>query len=175
MAIQIIPAGLMVLMIPFVPETPRFLINHGKPEQAMKNLTKLRKLDADHPYIQVEYREMEAQLLHEQEATQGHGLLAIAKDIFLNASNRRRFFLSIMLFLFHKLTGTDALNYYAPSIFALIGVKGNSTSLLATVNLPYLLDPRIRLEFKFLHHRTQGVYGIVKVVSTLLYVGFLVE
>lgn len=56
------------------------------------------------------------------------------QDIFLDASNRRRFFLAIMLFLFHKFTGTDSLNYYAPSIFKLIGVKGDSNTLLTTVS-----------------------------------------
>lgn len=57
----------MCIMIPFVPETPRFLINHGKSQQALENLTKLRKLDANHPYVQVEYREMQAQVQFEQE------------------------------------------------------------------------------------------------------------
>lgn len=62
-----------------------------------------------------------------------------------------------MLFLFHKLTGTDSLvsliskdlnsrlakltvllhqNYYAPRIFELIGVNKGSSSLLATVRRP---------------------------------------
>lgn len=45
-----------------------------------------------------------------------------------------------MLFLFHKFTGTDSLNYYAPSIFELIGVKGNSNTLLATVSIRYCRD-----------------------------------
>jgi hypothetical protein len=40
-----------------------------------------------------------------------------------------------MLFLFHKLTGTDSLNYYAPRVFELIGVKSGSSSLLTTVCL----------------------------------------
>ena len=35
---------------------------------------------------------------------------------------------------FHKFTGTDSLNYYAPSIFKLIGVKGNSNTLLTTAS-----------------------------------------
>ncbi|KAJ1323329.1 MFS transporter SP family solute carrier family 2 (myo-inositol transporter) member 13 [Microdochium nivale] len=122
----------MCVRIPFLPETPRFLINHGKSKKALENLTKLRMLDANHPYVQIEYREMQAQVQFEQESRQGHGLRAICQDIFLDASNRRRLFLAVMLFLFHKLTGTDALNYYAPSIFPLIGVKGNSTTLLAT-------------------------------------------
>lgn len=42
--------------------------------------------------------------------------------------------------------------YYAPEIFALIGVSGGSSSLLTT-----------------------GIYGVVKTVTTIFYVGFLVD
>jgi hypothetical protein len=56
-----------------------------------------------------------------------------------------------MLFLFHKLTGTDSLNYFAPRIFQMIGV-GDGQSLLTT-----------------------GVYGLVKFVTTIYYVAYLVE
>ncbi|KAF2164290.1 hypothetical protein M409DRAFT_25170 [Zasmidium cellare ATCC 36951] len=152
MGIQLIPGALMCLMIPFVPETPRYLINQGKTEKGLKNLTKLRKLPAHHPYVQTEYSEIEAQTKFEQEARSGHSYLVIIRDVFTNKSNFQRFFLAVMLFLFHKFTGTDSLNYYAPSIFELIGVKGGSNTLLTT-----------------------GVYGIVKVVTTILYVGYLVD
>ena len=50
------------------------------------------------------------------------------------------------------MTGTNAINYYAPSIFASVGLNGTSTTLLAT-----------------------GVYGIVKVVTTLVYVFIIVD
>ncbi|KAM0713454.1 hypothetical protein Q7P37_010416 [Cladosporium fusiforme] len=152
MGIQLIPGGLMCIMIPLVPETPRFLINHGKSEQGLKNLTKLRKLPADHPYVQTEYQEVQAQFRQEQEAHSGHSYWVILQDVFTNKSNFQRFFLAVMLFLFHKFTGTDSLNYYAPRIFELIGVKGGSSSLLTT-----------------------GVYGVVKVVTTIFYVAFLVD
>lgn len=68
MGIQLIPGALMCMMIPFIPETPRYLINHGKSEQGLRNLTRLRKLPADHFYIQAEYQEIEAQVKYEQEA-----------------------------------------------------------------------------------------------------------
>ncbi|CAG8153566.1 unnamed protein product [Penicillium olsonii] len=152
MGIQIIPGGLLCLMIPFVPETPRYLINHGKTEEGLKNICKLRKLPADHEYVQTEYREIMAQVRHEQEAFQGHNYWVVLKDVFSTRSNFQRFFLCIMLFLFHKFTGTDSLNYYAPEIFEMIGVKGGSTSLLTT-----------------------GVYGVVKTAVSLLYVGYLVD
>jgi hypothetical protein len=74
------------------------------------------------------------------------------KDIATNRSNGRRFFLAVMLFLFHKFTGTDSLNYFAPEIFEMIGVKAGSLSLLDT-----------------------GVYGIVKLITTIFYVTYLVD
>jgi len=69
MGTQLIPGALMCIMVPFIPETPRYLINHGKSEQGMKNLIKLRKLPAEHPYVQTEYQEIEAQVRNEQEVS----------------------------------------------------------------------------------------------------------
>ncbi|KAF7627613.1 putative sugar transporter [Aspergillus flavus] len=152
MGIQLIPGALMCLMIPFVPETPRYLINHGRSEEGIKNLCRLRKLPIEHPYVQTEYQEIEAQVRYEQECHQGHSYWVVLQDIFLIKSNFQRFLLAIMLFLFHKFTGTDSLNYYAPEIFELIGVKGSSNSLLTT-----------------------GVYGVVKFVVTIFYVTYLVD
>lgn len=110
MGIQLIPGVLMCLMMPFVPETSRYLINHGKSEKGLENLSKLRNLPSDHPYVQLEYREIQAQVEYEQECHQGHSYWTVIKDIFLIKSNFRRFFLAVMLFLFHKFTGTDSLN-----------------------------------------------------------------
>lgn len=110
MSIQLIPGGMMCLMIPFVPETARYLINHGKPEQGLKNLCRLRNLPPDHPYIQIEYREIQAQVQYEQETFEGHNYWVVVKDIFGNRSNLQRFVLAVLLFIFHKLTGTDSLN-----------------------------------------------------------------
>lgn len=73
MGIQIIPGALMCMMVPFVPESPRYLINHAKSEQGLKNLTKLRKLPAEHAYVQTEYQEIEAQVRYEQEVSL-HGI-----------------------------------------------------------------------------------------------------
>ncbi|KAF4899856.1 Quinate permease [Colletotrichum viniferum] len=82
----------------------------------------------------------------------GINYLVVMKDIGTNASNRRRLFLAIMLFLFYKLTGTDLLNYFAPQIFAMIGVPRGSSSLLTT-----------------------GVYGVVKLATTIVYVTVIVD
>lgn len=139
-------------MRPVVIDTPRALIAKNKREQGLKNLVKLRNLPADHPYLSQEYMEICAQVDAQEELAAGSSYKQVVKDVFLIASNRRRFFLASMLFLFHKFTGTDSLNYFAPDIFEMIGVAAGSTSLLTT-----------------------GVYGIVKLVTTILYVAYIVD
>lgn len=142
----------MVLMLPFVNETPRALIARGKREQGLINLVKLRKLPESHPYVQQEYMEICAQVDQEQEVAAGRNYWLVIKDVALVVSNRRRFFLAIMLFLFHKLTGTDSLNYFAPEIFTMIGVKGGSQALFTT-----------------------RIYGVVKLVTVVIYVVWIVD
>ncbi|KAL1843345.1 hypothetical protein VTK73DRAFT_2869 [Phialemonium thermophilum] len=152
LGIQLIPGGLMFLMMWFVIDTPRALISMGKRQKALKNLCNLRNLPADHPYVAQEYLEVCAQVDAEQELAKGMNYWQVIKDIVTIRSNSRRFFLASMLFLFHKFTGTDSLNYFAPEIFEMIGVRGGSTTLLTT-----------------------GVYGLVKLVFTVLYVAVIVD
>ena len=103
-------------MLPFVIETPRALIAKGDRVRGLANLMKLRKLPEDHPYLQQEYKEVCAQVDAEQEVAVGRNYWIVIKDIVYVPSNRRRFFLATMLFLFHKFTGTDSLNYFAPEV-----------------------------------------------------------
>ncbi|KAJ4358318.1 uncharacterized protein N0V89_002900 [Didymosphaeria variabile] len=152
LGIQLIPGFFMVCMLWWVLETPRALIARGKRDDGLKNLMRLRKLPEDHPYLQQEYMEVCAQVDQEQEVAAGRNYMLVIKDIAFVPSNRRRFFLAVMLFLFHKFTGTDSLNYFAPEIFTMIGVKGGSQALLTT-----------------------GVYGLVKLATTVVYVAFIVD
>jgi hypothetical protein len=78
----------MCVMVPFVNETPRFLINHGQTEQGLRNPCRLRQLPEDHPYVQLEYQGVIAQVQFEQRCYQGHSYWTVMKDIFLIASNR---------------------------------------------------------------------------------------
>ncbi|KAK8083110.1 hypothetical protein PG996_001891 [Apiospora saccharicola] len=129
LAIQIIPGGCMFLMMFFVIDTPRGLISRGKRELSLK-----KSVDA------------------EQELTKGTNYWVVMEDIFTVRSNARRFFLATTLFVFHKFTGTDSLNYFAPEIFQMIGVKAGSLSLLRT-----------------------GVYGLVKLATTIVYVTVIAD
>jgi Sugar (and other) transporter len=53
-AIQLVPAGLLFAGTFAIKESPRWLMFRGRREEAIKNLTWLRQLPADHIYMQEE-------------------------------------------------------------------------------------------------------------------------
>jgi len=95
-----------------------------------------------------ELAEIEAQITEEREARQGLGL----KEAFFGKGNFVRFAIAFWIFFFQQFCGQNSVNYYAPRIFQSIGYQGTSNSLLAS-----------------------GIYGIVKVVATTIFVFTLVE
>lgn len=106
----------------------------------------------DHPYVQAELLEMQTQLGEERAKVDGSGFVALQKEMWLVSGNRKRALMSIFLMVCQQMTGTNAINYYAPNIFTDLGVTGNANSLFAT-----------------------GVYGIVKMVSCFLFLVFLAD
>lgn len=152
MAVQMIPGGLLLIGMIFQKESPRYLITKDRLEEATANLCRIRGLPAEHPFVATELREISQSVYAEKQAVRGASVLSLIREIFTVPSNRRRYILAIMLQIFQQMTGTNAINYYAPSIFASVGLSGTSTSLLAT-----------------------GVYGIVKVITCIIYVFFIID
>jgi hypothetical protein len=50
-AVQLIPAGLLLLMLPFVKESPVWLIKKGREDDAYRVYSYFRRLSAGHQYI----------------------------------------------------------------------------------------------------------------------------
>ena len=96
---------------------------------------------------------MQTQLEEELRSVNGGtGVLPILREMWTVPGNRRRAILSVVLMVCQQMTGTNAINYYAPTIFDDLGVTGNANSLFAT-----------------------GVYGIVKMASCFLFLTFLAD
>ncbi|KAI0795976.1 general substrate transporter [Abortiporus biennis] len=145
---QLVPAGVMAFGLLTVRESPRWLASKGRGVEALRNLAYLRRLPADHEEVRHEMAEIDAAIAEEREARKGLGL----KEVFFGKGNTIRFVIAIVIFILQQWSGQNSVNYYAPQIFQSIGYTGTSVSLLAS-----------------------GIYGIVKVVSTALFVFFLVE
>jgi len=145
---QLVPAGIMGFGLLTVPESPRWLASKGQTEKALKNLAYLRRREPDEDDVRHEMAEIEAAIREEREARQGLGL----KEAFFGKGNFIRFVIAIVIFMLQQWSGQNSVNYYAPQIFTSIGYTGTSNSLLAS-----------------------GIYGIVKVVATCIFVFFLVD
>lgn len=93
--LHIIFAGIIVIMSFFALESPRWLAKVGRDEQAAANMSKLRKLPLDHPYVRSELIDIHDQLEREREATLGSGFLGPLKELFLLPGNRYRILLGL--------------------------------------------------------------------------------
>jgi SP family sugar:H+ symporter-like MFS transporter len=83
-AVQFAWAIILFVGCIFLPETPRWFIKKGRPENAAKSLSKLRRLDMDHPAVVEELAEITAN--HEYELSLGKATYA---DCFKGTLGRR--------------------------------------------------------------------------------------
>ncbi|KAF1951929.1 general substrate transporter [Byssothecium circinans] len=101
----------------FLPETPRYLIKRGKPEQAAKSLSKLRRLDVEHPALLEELGEITAN--HEYELSLGK---ATYIDCF-RGNLGTRLATGCLLQALQQLTGVNFIFYYGTSFFQNAGFQ----------------------------------------------------
>lgn len=94
-------ASIVLIMSVFALESPRWLAKAGRNEQAASTLSKLRKLPADHAYVQGELADIHEELDREREAT-GVGFLAILKELFTLKANKYRIWLCLTCHLLSR-------------------------------------------------------------------------
>jgi hypothetical protein len=68
---QLVPVGIMIMLLPFLKESPRWLATKHRDELALKNLAWIRKLPQDDPSVQMEFAEITAAIREEELATEG--------------------------------------------------------------------------------------------------------
>jgi len=150
-AIQLVPAGLLFVGALVIRESPRWLFSRGRRDEGIKNLCWLRKLPADHIYMQEEIFAIDNALEY-QRSTVGLGFWQPFKAVINDRKTTYRFLLGGSLFLWQNATGINAINYYSPTVFKSIGITGTNTSLLTT-----------------------GIFGVIKTIVTLFWLFFLID
>lgn len=149
-AVQLIPAGCLLIGAIWLKESPRWLFANGKREEAIKTLCWIRNLDQNEPYIMEEIAAIDAQLEHDRLHI-GPGFFSPFKAL-KSTTVQWRFFLGGMLFLWQNGSGINAINYYSPTVFKSIGITGTSTGFLTT-----------------------GLFGVVKTVVTFFWLFWLID
>lgn len=111
-------------MIFLFPESPRWLIDHGKEHEGLKILAKLHANGNEHdPWVQAEYSQIQAAIAYEHEhEAKGY------RDLFTDRSSFRRLLLVTALQASVQMTGVSAIQYFTPEIYATLNI-GTTDSL----------------------------------------------
>ncbi|KIW73271.1 hypothetical protein PV04_01403 [Phialophora macrospora] len=130
LGIQIVPAIFLGLLIFLFPESPRWLMDHGKPDQALKILAKLHAHGNEQdPWVMAEYEQIQASIAHEHEYEAKSYL-----ELFRSRSAFRRLFLCCALQASIQMTGVSAIQYYSVTIYGQIGISGQDTLKYQGIN-----------------------------------------
>ncbi|TKY89543.1 hypothetical protein EX895_001328 [Sporisorium graminicola] len=117
--IQMIPAIVLMALIPFMPESPRWLIAKGRNEEALEILAQVHaKGDQDSPLVLAEYREIKQNI--EESTGEGSGYI----DLFRHG-NAWRTHIAMFTQIWSQLTGMNVMMYYLTYVFQMAGISGN--------------------------------------------------
>lgn len=167
--------SLLILVMSFIfcTESPRWLLKVSRPDEAIKALSKIRRLPADHPYVLGEISDINEQLLAEKEAVQGNNSISLLKEFFCSKANLYRFFVvTAAAQVLGQWSGANAITIYAPELFGVVGIKGvESLKMTAILGLVKLISAYLGAFFviDFLGRRTALYSGITLQLICALY------
>ncbi|GES58915.1 MFS sugar transporter [Aspergillus terreus] len=130
LGLQIAPAVCLGLLIMLFPESPRWLIDHGRHEEGLKTLAKLHAHGNENdPWVVAEYNQIRETITfeHEHEAKS-------YMELFTSRSSFRRLFLCCALQASVQMTGVSAIQYYSVTIYGQIGIEGDETLRYQAIN-----------------------------------------
>jgi sugar porter (SP) family MFS transporter len=145
LGVQAIPALVFLILIRFIPESPRWLIlKKGEDKKALAILKVINPLNCNEELLSIKNSKLDS--------SSGKN-----NDNLFSGQYNKAVMLAIMFAFFNQVSGINAIIYYAPRVFEMAGL-GPQSSLLSTVGIGM-----VNFAFTFL-----GIYIIDKVGRRLL-------
>ncbi|KAF7327815.1 Hexose transporterarabidopsis thliana mutm-like protein-1 [Mycena kentingensis (nom. inval.)] len=122
---------LQVILVWFIPESPRFLVSKGMDDKAEEVLNKYHangNVSDPHPLVQFELAQIRAALRLQDEIERGTSMWTL----FATTGNRKRIRLIIGIATFSQWSGNGLVSYYINLILEGVGITGTRTK--ASIN-----------------------------------------
>ncbi|KAL1761513.1 hypothetical protein FB107DRAFT_254962 [Schizophyllum commune] len=126
LAIQLVPAGILIIFSLLLPESPRWLLATGKPEQARAILAKYHGAGDPHaPLVELQWREFEDAIKQDASDKRWYDYSEL-----VNTPNARyRTFMMLLMAFFGQWSG-NGLGYFLTVLFKNSGVESQRARLV---------------------------------------------
>jgi MFS family permease len=124
--LQIVPSLIQLMFIWWIPESPRYLVNKDRHEEALQTLAKWHAGgDVNNATVQFEFREIKETIQIEKTADRSTTYL----DFFRTKGNRWRLLIIISLGVISQYSGNAILSNYIDAVYTGAGITDQNTKL----------------------------------------------
>jgi hypothetical protein len=150
-ALQLIPGVLLICGTLYIVEAPRFLAERSRTEALTRSVSWLRGSPESSPEVLSEVDSIQRSVASTEHAQSLHKESFVA-EITKTPALRRRLLVGVSLMIAQNMTGLNAINYYAPSIFRSAGFTSVNSMLFLT-----------------------GLFGLVKLLAAASFMAIFVR
>ncbi|KAJ8291859.1 MFS glucose transporter mfs1 [Rhodotorula toruloides] len=126
-ALQLIPGAILGSLMFIFPESPRWLMDHGRDDEALQILADVHAAgDTEDPLVQLEFSEIKRQIAFDNQQGAKSYLDLLKPDV------RLRVFLGCADQMWSQLSGMNVMMYYVVYVFQGAGLQGRRAELIAS-------------------------------------------
>lgn len=129
MAFQVLPGLTLAVGIWFLQESPRWLMEKDRYEEARAALRALHYNGSNDEYLELEYREIHDTIIAEKQMA-----VRSWSGLFSKPAWRRRLALGMGIQAFGQFSGINVINYYGVSIYQLLGINTRTSLMIIGIS-----------------------------------------
>lgn len=131
---------LCILILPFIPESPRWLIHRDRHEEALESIALAHSNgDQEDPIVLAQYKEIVDTLKFERDSGETLTMLQMLKS----KGARKRTLLNVSVAVITMLSGNNIISYYLGTMLGNAGITDSTTQLQIVSVFPLVLIQKL--------------------------------